>query len=236
MRRRIARPERAWSPPVATRFVRWRWHAYWWLRLREPRWLRRMRRPLPILALLAAGAALGATSGMTMGEMTRSLAQFAHSLTALRLPSADAPSPGPRSQGTSLGGVARVLDGDTLDLDRQRIRLDGIDAPEIRQECERAGYRWACGADSAAALAGLLRGQQLRCSGDEHDRYGRLLARCWLSGLDVGGWLVREGLAVAYTRYSDRYTGEEAEARRGRRGLWGGRFEMPEEWRRRNPR
>jgi endonuclease YncB( thermonuclease family) len=133
------------------------------------------------------------------------------------------------------GGVAVVHDADTLTIAGRRVRLDGVDAPETRQSCERSGFTWPCGLDATAALQGFLRGQPLRCTDNGRDQYGRVLAHCWLGEQDVGAWLVREGWAVAYRRYSDRYVAQENAARRDGRGLWGGRFEMPEEWRRRNP-
>lgn len=134
------------------------------------------------------------------------------------------------------GGVALVHDADTLTIAGRRVRLDGVDAPETRQSCERSGFTWPCGVDATVALQGFLRGQALRCTDNGRDQYGRVLAHCWAGEQDVGAWLVREGWAVAYTRYSDRYVAEENAARRDGRGLWGGRFETPEEWRRRNPR
>jgi endonuclease YncB( thermonuclease family) len=133
-------------------------------------------------------------------------------------------------------GHATVHDADTITVAGGRIRLDGIDAPELAQTCERAGVPWPCGRDAAEALRAKLRGQPVRCAAQGRDRFNRLLAHCWLGEMDIGGWLVSEGLAVAYTRYSWRYAPEELAARWHGRGLWGGSFETPEDWRRRNPR
>jgi endonuclease YncB( thermonuclease family) len=149
--------------------------------------------------------------------------------------------PGPRHDMSpparfDFAGAAAVVDGDTLQVAGRRIRLDGIDAPEGRQTCERGGFAWQCGADAAAALREALRGRQVACVQNGRDQYSRVLAHCWADGQDVGAWMVGEGLALAYTRYSTRYAGLEAAARRERRGLWAGRFEDPAEWRRRNPR
>jgi endonuclease YncB( thermonuclease family) len=136
--------------------------------------------------------------------------------------------------GRELHGRATVVDGDTLVVAGERIRLDALDAPEAAQTCERDGFAWACGRDVTQALRRRLAGQDVACIGQSRDRYGRLLARCRLDEQDIGAWLVREGLAVAYTRYSWRYLPQQLEARWHGRGLWAGRFDMPEEWRRRH--
>jgi endonuclease YncB( thermonuclease family) len=133
-------------------------------------------------------------------------------------------------------GAATVVDGDTIQVAGRRIRLIGVDAPEGRQSCERGGVTWACGADAAAALRDMLRGRRVGCAQNGRDQYNRVLAHCWAEGQDIGAWMVGEGLAVAYTRYSTRYVAQERAARRERHGLWAGSFENPEEWRRRNAR
>jgi endonuclease YncB( thermonuclease family) len=135
-----------------------------------------------------------------------------------------------------LAGHAVVIDGDTILLNGQRVRLEGLDAPESAQVCERSGVPWPCGADATLALRLRLEGREVRCADLGRDRFGRILGQCWVGEEDVGAWLVREGWAVAYTRYSWRYLPQEIAARWDGRGLWGGRFENPEDWRRRNPR
>lgn len=137
----------------------------------------------------------------------------------------------PPVQMPGAGGV-QVLDGDTLNLGGQRIRLYGVDAPESDQSCERGGVVWRCGADATAALRSFLAGRQVTCTALSRDVYGRTIAQCAADGQDVGTWLVREGLAVAYREYSTTYVADEALARRERRGIWGGRFVMPSEHRR----
>ncbi|QYU67944.1 thermonuclease family protein [Leptolyngbya sp. 15MV] len=136
----------------------------------------------------------------------------------------------------ALTGHAVVTDGDTISLNGQRIRLEGVDAPEAAQRCEREGVPWPCGADATFALQLFLQGRVLRCTDNGRDRYQRILARCWVGEQDLGAWLVREGWAVAYTEYSWRYLPEELAARWDGRGLWAGRFERPADWRRRNAR
>ena len=124
-------------------------------------------------------------------------------------------------------GAATVHDGDTLTLARERIRLRGIDAPELGQTCERAGADYACGRAARAALLALVADKSVRCSGWERDVYGRLLGDCGVGALDLNRALVEAGWAVAYGGYSD----AETAARAGRRGLWAGDFERPRAWR-----
>jgi len=130
--------------------------------------------------------------------------------------------------GEAVTGIARAVDGDTLTLGRHRIRLLGIDAPELAQTCRRDGAEWRCGAAARGRLGELLRAGPVTCEVGRTDRYGRVLARCATAAGDVGRRLVREGLAVAYGGYED----EEALAQAERGGLWGAEFERPQDWRR----
>ena len=113
----------------------------------------------------------------------------------------------------------------------KRIRLYGIDAVESGQRCQKEGRPWRCGRDLAFALADKIRERPVTCSGDEFDRYKRLIARCALNGEDLGGWMVENGWAVAFRRYSVLYVEREARAREKRIGLWSSEFQMPWEWR-----
>ena len=128
-------------------------------------------------------------------------------------------------------GSARVIDGDTLDVGGVRIRLHGIDAPESGQSCRAGGNRWSCGRDAARALAGRIGGRSIACQERDRDRYGRVVAVCSASGMDLNAWMVAEGWAFAYRRYSNAYVGEESAARAARRGVWRGEIVPPWEWR-----
>jgi endonuclease YncB( thermonuclease family) len=132
----------------------------------------------------------------------------------------------------AISGPAQVVDGDTLTVAGQRIRLFGVDAPEARQMCEREGQPWRCGVEAGDALRGFLAGKPVSCTPLDRDRFGRVVARCAVAGQDVGAWLVSEGMAVAYTDFSWRYVPQELSARWNRRGLWAGRFVTPAEYRR----
>jgi endonuclease YncB( thermonuclease family) len=129
-------------------------------------------------------------------------------------------------------GVAQVVDGDTLTVAGQRIRLHGVDAPEARQMCEREGQPWRCGADATMALRAFLVGREVACTPLDRDRFDRVVARCRAGETDIGAWMVGEGMAVAYAEYSWRYMPEELRARLDKRGLWGSEFDMPAAWRR----
>lgn len=127
--------------------------------------------------------------------------------------------------------VPDVHDGDTLRLSGQRVRLEGIDAPEMVQLCLAAQRNWRCGEDSRGALVQLIAGAPVRCEVSGTDRYGRWLATCWRGSVNLNQWMVAQGWAVAYRQYSMRYVGVEAQARNGQRGVWASRFEMPWDWR-----
>jgi len=158
--------------------------------------------------------------------------------TARGVPRSRGLSPDVTASGNSLAGRARVVDGDSLDVAGERIRLYGIDAPEFRQSCnDLAGRPYACGRASSRALAALIAGRQVSCTAVDHDRYGRDVAICTVDGRDLGEVMVRAGHAVDYAQHSrGRYAAAEREARDSKRGIWAGTFEDPAVWRRRNPR
>jgi endonuclease YncB( thermonuclease family) len=122
----------------------------------------------------------------------------------------------------SLSGPAEAIDGDTLRIAGETVRLHAIDAPEAGQGCtDAAGGTWACGAAATAALARLARGG-LVCEGRTRDRYDRVVAKCFSDGADVGAALVRSGAAFAYPRYGLDYVDAEKEALFAGRGVWRG--------------
>lgn len=124
-----------------------------------------------------------------------------------------------------------VTDGDTLRMGPFRIRLFGIDAPEQQQTC-RTTQTWHCGIAAKDALIELIRDEPVRCDVQDIDRYDRAVAICHVRDLELNAELVRAGMAVATPQYSRRYMSLQDEARRGKRGLWASKFQMPEEYRR----
>lgn len=144
----------------------------------------------------------------------------------------DAARPAPRA---ALTGRASVVDGDTIKIGRESIRINGVDAPESRQSCrDRAGADYACGRRAAAALDDYLaQSRPTTCSFVSRDHYGRFVGQCFRAdGEDVAGWLVRNGFAREWSAYSrGRYARDEAQARSRKAGIWQGAIENPWEWR-----
>lgn len=138
----------------------------------------------------------------------------------------------PAMAGSEIVGVASVTDGDTIKIHGTRIRLEGIDAPETRQTCETNGTTWRCGQRSALALADEIGRGTVRCEHLGTDRYQRVLGRCWKGSTNLNQWMVRNGWAVAYRRYSESYIADEDAARKSKVGMWAGSFDMPWDWRR----
>lgn len=125
-------------------------------------------------------------------------------------------------------GIARASDGDSLRLQGVRIRLQGVDAPELDQVCwDEAGAEWPCGRLSRARLSEILVEGPAVCRPRGHDKYGRVLATCKSEGRDVGAILVSEGWAIAMGDYA----AEQATASAAKLGIWRGRFVDPRQWR-----
>ena len=137
------------------------------------------------------------------------------------------------AQAEPIAGQTTVIDGDTIEIHGKRIRLNGIDAPESRQTCERAdGSPYRCGKDAAFALSDFIARGTVFCERRGVDRYKRTIAACQVRGEDVGAWLVRSGHALAFRHYSTDYVPEEAAAQDAKAGMWQGRFVPPWDWRR----
>ncbi len=126
--------------------------------------------------------------------------------------------------GSSVSGPAKVVDGDTIVINGIRIRLEGIDAPEIAQTCGRSLFgSWACGQEAARHLDRLVRDRSVDCLSRGADKYGRMLAVCSTAGLELNAAMVREGMAWAFVKYSTSYVGAEATARNLKLGVWQGK-------------
>lgn len=134
-----------------------------------------------------------------------------------------------------IAGPLRVIDGDTLDIAGQKIRLHGIDAPEQDQTCRSgAGVEWACGAWVTDQVKARFDGQSAACLAVDTDRYGRMVASCKVGGADLADMLVRDGLAFAYQRYSMAYVATEKLAAVAGAGLHGHVIQKPAAFRKRD--
>jgi endonuclease YncB( thermonuclease family) len=131
-----------------------------------------------------------------------------------------------------IAGYPSIIDADTIEIGGKRIRLYGIDAPEARQTCVLGGKSWLCGRTSTEALRQFLLSDMATCQVKDIDRYSRFVALCRVRETDISKWLVGEGLAVAYARYSRDYVPDETAARIARKGIWQSEFDMPWDWRR----
>jgi endonuclease YncB( thermonuclease family) len=136
---------------------------------------------------------------------------------------------------SDISGVPRIVDGDTLAIGEVKIRLEGIDAPETDQIClDHNAAKWPCGIVARDRLIEHINSRPIDCTPSGHDRFVRTLAVWRLGNENLNAWLVREGWAIAFVRYSAICLNDEEQARRAQRGLWAGAFIAPWDWRRRD--
>lgn len=137
----------------------------------------------------------------------------------------------PCSASDWLVGRASVVDGDTVEVAGERVRLNGIDAPESWQWCEGAtGERYHCGKLSVNELDRYLSASRpLRCKNEGRDRYKRVVGTCFRAdGAEINAWMVEQGYALDWPKYSaGKYASAQHNAMALRRGVWRGRFEQP---------
>ena len=142
-----------------------------------------------------------------------------------------------------ISGVAKVIDGDTIRIENKKIRLFGIDAPEKKQKCRKPWLTisfltfnkdYPCGEISTLKLKNKINNKFITCKSTNIDRYKRFIAECFKSKTNINRWMVRNGYAVAYKKYSRKYLTFENLAKDDKLGIWIGSFQMPWEWRREN--
>jgi endonuclease YncB( thermonuclease family) len=131
----------------------------------------------------------------------------------------------------TLSGQAQVTDGDSLRVGQQRVRLFGVDAPELSQRCGQGSASVACGKMSAAWLAARIDGRHVDCTPMDRDRYDRVVAICRSGGTDLNAAIVEAGWATAYRRYSMAYVSAEGRAKSSRKGIWALGFTDPSVYR-----
>ena len=134
-----------------------------------------------------------------------------------------------------ISGVPGITDGDTIKILKKRIRFHGIDTPEKKQICIENSKEYKCGQEATNALIKKINGKPVVCKvQDKLDRYKRYIGVCFLGEIDLNKWMVRNGYAVAYRRYSKDYIEDESFAKKNKIGLWAGSFIHPEKWRKLN--
>ena len=145
-----------------------------------------------------------------------------------------------------LTGIPKIVDGDTIHIDSHKIRLEGIDAPEMKQKCKKdylkisslIGFNFQkeyfCGETAKKKLKEKIDKMEVKCISSGKDRYQRYLATCFLKKINLNKWMVRNGFAIVYRRYSKDYIEDEDYAKENKLGLWSGTFLEPEKWRKAN--
>ena len=128
----------------------------------------------------------------------------------------------------------RIVDGDTIHIDKIKYRLHGIDAPEMKQLCKINGKSYQCGVKSKEFLVSLIGDKQVRCVQKDIDRYKRIVAECFVNNININKALVKSGWALAYTDYSKDYVADEHFAQDNALGMWKGTFIEPKKWRKLN--
>ena len=142
-----------------------------------------------------------------------------------------------------ISGFAKVVDGDTIKINSKKIRLYGIDAPEKKQKCKKTHLTisfmsftkdYMCGEVSTQKLIKKINKQKLNCNILDVDMYKRLIGECFKRNINLNSWMVSNGYAVAYRKYSKKYVSDEINAKNNKLGIWQGKFEMPWDCRRKD--
>ena len=145
-----------------------------------------------------------------------------------------------------ISGIPKVVDGDTVYIKNYKFRLEGIDAPELKQQCKKESLKissligftfykdYSCGKVSKDKLIEKINGSQIKCIYKSKDRFKRYIATCYKQKANLNKWMVRNGFAIAYRKYSKKYVPDEDFAKENKLGLWQGKFMKPEKWRKLN--
>ena len=132
-------------------------------------------------------------------------------------------------------GLPIITDGDTIKISNNKIRLHGIDAPERKQKCTKNNKKYNCGAVATKALTKKIGIKLVKCLTQKNkDKYNRFIGICFVEQEDLNKWMVKNGYAIAYRRYSKDYIYDEDFAKTNKLGLWSGTFLKPEKWRKLN--
>ena len=125
----------------------------------------------------------------------------------------------------------KVVDGDTIHLNGEKIRFSGIDTPELKQTCIKNGVKNLCGVRAKQILINKIKTNKVKCIRAGKDQYKRILAECFVNNESLSSFLVRSGYAFAYRRYSDKFIKDEDYARTNKIGIWSMKFDYPWDYR-----
>ena len=131
-------------------------------------------------------------------------------------------------------GQAKIIDGDTVHIGKNKIRLHGIDAPEINQTCIIDGEIWNCGIESKMALKKLISKKEINCEILDVDRYKRYVSECLVNNININKYMVQYGWAIAYRYYSLKFVEDEERAKKQKLGIWKSVFIEPYLFRKKN--
>ena len=128
----------------------------------------------------------------------------------------------------------KIVDGDTIHLNGEKIRFTGIDTPELKQTCLKEGVKDPCGVIAKQILINKIGNNDIDCISDGKDQYKRTLAECFVNNESLSSYLVRSGYAFAYRRYSKKFVADEDFARINKIGMWSMEFDYPWNYRKKN--
>ena len=125
----------------------------------------------------------------------------------------------------------KIVDGDTIVLNGEKIRFSGIDTPELKQTCMNGDQKVFCGMFAKMLLIKKIGNEMPECIKEGKDAYKRTLAECFINGESLSAFLVKSGYAFAYRKYSKKFIKEEEFARENKLGMWSMKFEYPWDYR-----
>ena len=128
----------------------------------------------------------------------------------------------------------RVVDGDTIHLNGEKIRFTGIDTPELKQTCIKEGVINPCGVIAKEILIKKINDNKVECIRNGKDQYKRTLAECFVNGESLSSYLVRSGYGFAYRKYSKKFILDEDYAKANKIGMWSMKFDYPWDYRKYN--
>jgi len=127
--------------------------------------------------------------------------------------------------------IIKIVDGDTIHLNGKKIRFTGIDTPELKQTCVKAGVSDPCGITARQILIDKIGNNTVECIVEGQDQYKRSLAECFVNKESLSSHLVRKGYAFAYRKYSKKFIVDEDYARINKIGMWSMSFDYPWDYR-----